>query len=172
MLEQWDNPARINELCMRLDELTCTGTIAEFMHIYQDIEQQILAEDMSSGDRIYKFLIQLPWDLYMQLINKGVKELSYYYSAARIWEGLQNIPNRLAAARQAPLKRFQSMTPQPMGQNITTMPYLVSSAPPTTCDLMDLDAMNVACDPHQPLTQCYNCNEFGHFAWDCRKPQH
>lgn len=98
MLEQWDNPARVNELHMQLDELTCTGNIAEFTRVYQEIEQQILADDMSSGDRIYKFLIQLPRDLYMQLINKGEKEPSYYYSAARIWEGLQNIPQRLAAA--------------------------------------------------------------------------
>ena len=106
MLEQWDNPAQVNELCMRLDKLTCTRNIAEFTCIYQEIKQQIPADDMNSGDRIYKFLIQLPQDLYMQLINKGEKEPSYYYSAAQIWEGLQNILQRLAAAQHAPSKKL------------------------------------------------------------------
>jgi hypothetical protein len=150
MLEQWDNPARINELHMRLDELTCTDSIAEFTRVYQEIEQQIPIGNMSPGDHIYKFLIKLLHDLYMLLINKGEKEPSFYYSAARIWEGLQNIPQRLAAACQGPPKfpkKFRPMTPQSMGRSITTMPYLSASAPPSVSDPMDLDAMNVARDP-------------------------
>jgi hypothetical protein len=74
MLEQWDNLAQVNKLCMQLDELTCKGMIAEFMQIYQEIEQQIPIDDMSPGDHIYKFLVKLLHNLYMQLINKGVKE--------------------------------------------------------------------------------------------------
>lgn len=57
-----------------------------------------------------------------------------------------------------------------MGWNVTTMPYQASSMA-STCDPMDLDAMNVARDPRKPQMRCYNCNEFGHFAWDCHRPQ-
>jgi hypothetical protein len=89
---------------MRLDELTCMDSIVEFTQVYQEIEQQIPIGDMSPGDHIYKFLIKLPHNLYMLLINKGEKELSFYYSAARIWEGLQNIPQRLTATCQGPPK--------------------------------------------------------------------
>ena len=55
------------------------------------------------------------------------------------------------------------------------MPYLPSTAPSSsvTAEPMDLDAMTVAQDPCKapPTVCCYNCNEFGHLARDCTKPQ-
>ena len=42
-----------------------------------------------------------------------------------------------------------------MGWNVTTMPYQASSMA-STCDPMDLDAMNVARDPRKPQMRCYN----------------
>lgn len=65
MVEQWDNPARINELHMRLDTLPCKRSISEYARQYQEIEAQIPLKDMSPGDHIYKFITHLPPELYM-----------------------------------------------------------------------------------------------------------
>jgi hypothetical protein len=148
MVEQWDNPARINELRMRLDTLLCKGSISEYARQYQEIEAQIPLKDMSSGDRIYKFITHLPPELYMTLIHRTEQDVSYFYSAARIWEGLQKIPQKLAAAsRQGPssskfLRKFRP--PPSSSQSTTTMPYLSSATASSTSDPMDLDAMNVS----------------------------
>ncbi|KAN0139598.1 hypothetical protein V8E53_002627 [Lactarius tabidus] len=161
MLEQWDNPTRINELHMRLDTLPCKGT-------------QIPLKDMSPGDRIYKFITHLPPELYMTLIPQtDQQDISYFYSAAQIWEGLQKIPQKLAAAScPGPskfLRKFQP--PPPSTQSATTMPYLSSASTSSISDPMDLDAMSVGRDPRKPPStiRCYNCNLFGNLARDCHK---
>jgi len=42
MLAQWDNPARVNELRMRLDGLSCKNkSISEYACQFQEIESQI-----------------------------------------------------------------------------------------------------------------------------------
>ena len=180
MLAQWDNPARVNKLRMCLDGLSCKNkSIAEYARQFQEIELQIPPEDMSMGDRIYKFLTHLPEELYMQLIHRPDREMSAYYSAARMWEGLQKIPQQIAAASRTGFRKPHKR-PRPPPSLLqydapTTMPYLPSAAPPpTVTEPMDLDAMAVARDPRKtPSTICcYNCNEFGHLAWDCQKPQH
>ena len=108
MVTQWNNPARINELRMCLDTLPCKGTIAEYVRQYQEIESQIPSKDMSSGDRIYKFITHLHPELYMTLIPWTEKEddVSVFYSAAWMWEGFQKIPQKLATSRhwQGPSK--------------------------------------------------------------------
>jgi hypothetical protein len=172
MVEQWDNPARINELRMRLDTLPCKRSISEYARQYQEIEAQIPLKDMSPGDRIYKFITHLPPELYMTFIHQTEQDISYFYSAARIWEGLQKIPQKLAAvSHQGPssskfLRKFR-----PSSQSTTTMPYLSNATTSLTSDPMDLDAMSVSRDPRKPspTVRCYNCNLFGHLARDCRK---
>ena len=101
MIIQWNNPARINELCMHLDTLPGKGSIAEYICQYQEIESQIPAKDMSSGDRIYKFITHLPSELYMTLIPWTEKEndITLFYSAARMWEGFHKILQKLATSR-------------------------------------------------------------------------
>jgi hypothetical protein len=174
MLEQWDNPARINELHMRLDTLPCKGSISEYARQFQEIEAQIPLKDMSPGDRIYKFITHLPPELYMTLIPQtDQQDISYFYSAARIWEGLQKIPQKLAAAsRPGPSKFLRKFRPPPSStQSATTMPYLSSASTSSISNPMDLDAMSVGRDPRKPpsTVRCYNCNLFGHLAHDCRK---
>ena len=56
---------------MRLDGLSCKNkSIVEYARQFQEIESQIPPEDMSAGDRIYKFLTHLPEELYMQLVHR------------------------------------------------------------------------------------------------------
>ena len=139
---------------------------------------QIPSEDMSAGDCIYKFLTHLPEELYMQLIHHPDQEMSAYYSTARMWEGLRKIPQQIVAASCTgfgkPHKRPQPPSSLSQFDTPTTMPYLpLAAPPPMVTELMDLDVMAVAWDPHKmPSTiRCYNCNEFGHLVWDCWKPQ-
>ncbi|KAN0127262.1 hypothetical protein V8E53_014918 [Lactarius tabidus] len=153
MLEQWDNPARINELCMCLDTLPCKGSISEYAQQFQEIEAQILLKDMSPGNHIYKFITHLPLELYMTLIPQtDQQDISYFYSAAWIWEGLQKIPQKLAATLHPGPSKFlrKFRPPPPLTQSATTMPYLLSASASLISDPMDLDAMSIGHNPHKP----------------------
>src|ERR1700761_4508814 len=151
---------------MRLDNLSCKNkSISEYARQFQEIESQIPPEDMSVGDRIYKFLTHLPEELYMQLIHRPDREMSAYYSAARMWEGLRKIPQQIAAASRPGFGKSHkrprpSTSPFPQYETPTTMPYLPSTAPPSSVanEPMDLDAMTVARDPRKapPTIRCYN----------------
>jgi hypothetical protein len=73
MQHQWDNPSRVNELRMRLDGLITTGlkgrSISEYTRLFQDLEVQISKDDMTAGDRKYKYLKPLPEELHMRLMG-------------------------------------------------------------------------------------------------------
>lgn len=88
MLDQWDNPARINELRMRLNDVVYKDNVAEYCRRFQEIEVQIPERDMTLDDRKFKFLLELPKELSMLLFPKEEKTMAAYYLQARQWEGL------------------------------------------------------------------------------------
>ena len=156
MIIQWNNPARINELCMHLDTLPCKGSVAEYIHQYQEIESQIPVKDMSLGDHIYKFITHLPLELYMTLIpwTEEENDIMLFYSAAWMWEGFHKIPQKLATSRhwQGPSKYpWKLHHPFPSPYSTTTLPHLSNgTSTSSTSDPMDLDLMNVSWDPRKP----------------------
>lgn len=133
---------------------------------------------MSLGNHIYKFITHLPPEPYITLIPQTEKadDISLFYSTARMWEGLQKISQKLATSGhwQGPSKYTRKLChPFPSSHSTTTMPHLSNGASTSsTTDPMDLDTINISCDPCKPShsVRCYNCNLFDHLARNCPWP--
>jgi len=88
MVEQWDSPARINELRIRLETIPFNyrnTTIAEFT-------------------RRFRYIIRMPPDLYVLLLPDSrdkTQPLSHFCTLARNWESLRRLPQKLAATQNA-----------------------------------------------------------------------
>ena len=182
MENQWAHPARVNELRMCLATLKPKGTVAEYTRQFQDIEIQISDKDMAAGDRIYQYISRLPKDLFMKLITWKEEDITVYYQAASQWEGVQKVANAQPIAHPSPAdhsgsskyaKKLRLLSGSSTPKNSTMLPYRTPGASTSTySEPMDLDAMNQSRDPRRPpgVIRCFNCNESGHFARDCREP--
>ena len=157
--------------------MTYRGSIAEYVRLFQGIEIQIPAPDMTIGDRKHRFLTSLPTELAMQLMQQPQTDMAAIYTAARQWESLRKVARadtHLPPTNRA-MRRARSNTTS-VSQHPTTLPHLPHTPVASTSTLpgepMDLDLMNQSRDPRPvpPGTRCYNCNSFGHFSRDCKKP--
>lgn len=58
-------------------------TISEYTHRFQEIEDQIPEKDMTFDDRKYKYTLQLPKEIAIQLTPRRERDMNAYYMAAR-----------------------------------------------------------------------------------------
>jgi hypothetical protein len=133
MLDHWDNSAHVNELWMRLKSVAFKGNISDYCRRFQEVEVQISGNDMAIGDRNFRFLLDLPKDLSMQLLVHDDKTMMPYYQAARQWEGLQKVASATSTMQpRSGLSRFpkklRQLSAPSMAQSSITMPYLQPTA--------------------------------------------
>jgi hypothetical protein len=86
MIDHWDPPGHIDELCLRLYCITFRGSIPGYVRLFQGVEIQIPTDAMSFDHRKQIFLRNLPAKLAMQLDQQGQSDMGSVYLAARRWE--------------------------------------------------------------------------------------
>lgn len=91
MIDYWDPPGRIDELCIRLNGITFRGSIYGYVQLFQGVEIQIPADAMSVDDRMRIFLRNLPAKLAMQLGRLSHSDMESLYLAARRWESFDKV---------------------------------------------------------------------------------
>ena len=176
MMDHWAHPAKADELRARLDRLTCQGGVTEYTWRFQEIEIQIPPTEMALPDHKYQFTLRLPEELSMQIMARQEKSMAPYYTAVRQWDSLHKIAQGRPNSHLAPSKSFKRVRGLPSPSvhfNSNVTPYTPSGTSTSSHpEPMDLDAMMQSRDPRKPpaSARCYNCNELGHLARDCRKP--
>jgi len=111
LLEHFDPPARIDELHTHLNRLAYCGSMSEYVRLFQGIEIQIPASDMTLGDRKHRFLSSLPTELAMQLIQ--LKHTDMAAICRRRTALCASCAPQLRLCLQAPLRCRTSRQPLP-----------------------------------------------------------
>lgn len=96
MIDNWEHPDCIDELCLGLDCIIFRGNISVYVRLFHGVEIQIPADAMSFDDRKRIFLKNLPAQLATQLDQQGQSDMESVYLVARRWESLDKVARAAA----------------------------------------------------------------------------